>query len=189
MKNSRKSSGTPEIKPDVPTPFEQIPDKIVPQRLADYLEIMSMAVFQAGTSWALIRNKWPAFRQAFSDFDPQKVSLYGAKDVSRLLEDPGIVRSEKKITGTIQNAKVMLRLEKEHAGFINYLRSHKSYKALSADINSKFKYVGELSVYYFLFRTGESVPPFDEWISTIEGHHPRMKEMVDKAAGNLQEQI
>jgi 3-methyladenine DNA glycosylase Tag len=172
-----------ENQPDTPTPFEQIPEKIVPQKLADYLEIMTIAVFQAGTSWALIRNKWPGFRRAFSDFDPQTVSRYGAREVSQLLENPEIVRSAKKITGTIQNAKVMLQLDKEHAGFVNYLRSHKTYKALSADINRRFKYVGELSVYYFLFRIGESVPPFDEWITTIQGHHPRMKEMIDKDQG------
>ena len=169
-----------------PTPLQDIPEKILPQKLADYFEIMTMAVFQAGMSWALIHKKWPGFRKAFSDFDPRKVARFGAADVARLLEDPGIVRSEKKITGTIENAKIMLQLDRQHGGFANYLHSHKNYKVLSADINRKFKYVGELSVYYFLFRTSEAVPPFEEWITTIEGDHPRMQEMIEKAAGKLQ---
>jgi hypothetical protein len=28
------------------------------------------------------------------------------------------------------------------------------------------------------------VPPFDPWILTIEGEHPRMREMVEKAAAS-----
>jgi hypothetical protein len=36
-----------------------------------------------------------------------------------------------------------------------------------------------MSVYYFLFRVGEPVPEFEDWIKTIEGDHPRMREMVE----------
>jgi len=32
-----------------------------------------------------------------------------------------------------------------------------------------------------LFRLKEPVPPFDDWIKTIEGDHPRMREMVELA--------
>jgi hypothetical protein len=38
--------------------------------------------------------------------------------------------------------------------------------------------VGELSAYYFLFRVGERVPPFEEWEQTVPGDHPRMREMI-----------
>lgn len=158
-----------------------IPEQIVPTKLADYLEVMTMAGFQAGISWAIIHNKWLNFRRAFADFDPAVVAKFGQSDVDRLMQDTGIMRSEKKIRGTIENARIMLEMDANHNGFQNYLRSFKTYDELSSDIQKRFKYVGEMSVYYFLFRVSESVPPFDPWILTIEGDHPRMREMVEKA--------
>ncbi len=159
-----------------------IPGKIVPAKLADYLEIMTIAAFQAGVSWAMIRNKWANFRKAFADFDPNVVAQFTEEDIARLIQDPGIMRSEKKIRGTVENARIILEMDAKHGGFQKYLRSFNNYQSLSADIQKRFKYVGEMSVYYFLFRVSEAVPPFDPWIVTIEGDHPRMREMVEKAA-------
>lgn len=161
-----------------------VPGIIVPTKLADYLEVMTIAAFQAGVSWAMIQNKWPNFRKAFADFDPTIVAQFDDSDVNRLMQDTGIMRSEKKIRGTIDNARVILEMDAEHNGFQNYLRSFPDYEKLSADIQKRFKYVGEMSVYYFLFRVNEKVPPFDPWILTIEGEHPRMREMVEKAASS-----
>lgn len=165
-----------------PTPAEDIPEKISPKKLADYLEIMTIAAFQAGVSWAMVRNKWPNFRKAFANFDPTAVSKFRQPDIDRMMQDTGILRSEKKIRGTIENARIMLEMEAQHGSFQNYLRSFRDYDELSADIQKRFKYVGEMSVYYFLFRVNEKVPPFEPWILTIEGDHPRMREMVEKAA-------
>jgi Methyladenine glycosylase len=171
-------------KPSAEKPAKErlIPDRITPNKLADYLEIMTIAAFQAGVSWAMIQNKWTNFRAAFADFDPAVVAKFKQSDIDRLMQDPGIMRSEKKIKGTIENARAMLEMQAEHGSFQNYLRSFSNYGELSADIQKRFKHIGAMSVYYFLFRVGEDVPPFDPWIVTIEGEHPRMREMVEKAA-------
>lgn len=158
-----------------------IPEQIDVRGLQDYLEILTKAIFQAGVSWKLVDDKWPAFREVFAGFDPEKVAAFDQSDVERLLQDARILRSAKKIHGTIQNAKTILALDQEFNGFKNYLRSMKTYKQMSADIRKRFKYAGELSVYYFLFRVKEPVPPFEQWITTIEGEHPRMQEMVEHA--------
>lgn len=157
-----------------------IPERIVPEKLGDYLEIMTMASFQAGVSWALIQSKWDNFIHAFDNFEPSVVSKYEKNKIDKLLLDPGIIRSEKKIVGTIENARTMLMLESEFGSFQKYLRSFISYQNLSADIRQRFQFVGEVSVYYLLFRAGEPVPDFDSWLQTIKGEHPRMREMVDK---------
>ena len=73
-----------------------IPERIKPQALSDYLEIMSKAVFQAGVSWKLIDNKWDAFREVFHGFDPVRVSAFTAADVERLMADERILRSRKR---------------------------------------------------------------------------------------------
>src|SRR5579859_3114020 len=53
--------------------------------------------FQAGLSWSIILRKREAFRKAFKNFDPDKVARFGEADVTRLLNDAGIVRSRAKI--------------------------------------------------------------------------------------------
>lgn len=158
-----------------------IPERIEPKSLNDYLSVMSKAVFQAGVSWKLIDSKWVAFCEDFENFDPKKVAAFTASDIDRLMQDERLLRSRKKMEGTVYNAKLILELDAEFKGFRNYLRSKASYDELVADIRKRFKFVGELSVYYFLFRVNEKVPPFEEWIVNIPGDHPRMKEMIELA--------
>lgn len=155
-----------------------IPERITPANLGDYLAVLTRAVFQAGLSWALIEGKWDDFKSAFHDFDPGRVASLSDADVAWLAEESSIVRSRKKIEGTVANAKTMLALDREYGGFANYLHSFGSYDALRADIRKRFKYVGDLSVYYFLFRVGEPVPPYAQWAKTVEGTHPRVREML-----------
>ena len=66
--------------------------------------------FQSGLSWLTILRKRDAFRRAFAGFDPRKVARFSAKDVERLLADPGIVRHRGKIESAIGNAARALDL-------------------------------------------------------------------------------
>src|SRR4051812_35278023 len=59
---------------------------------APLFERLSLEAFQSGLSWVTILRKRPAFRQAFDQFDPDKVAAYSEADAERLLADPGIVR-------------------------------------------------------------------------------------------------
>jgi DNA-3-methyladenine glycosylase I len=67
--------------------------------------------FQAGLSWSIILRKRDAFRKAFKNFDPQKVARFGDADVTRLLQDAGIVRSRAKIEATIGGARAYLAMQ------------------------------------------------------------------------------
>ena len=154
--------------------------RIAKPTLADYLAVMSRAVFQAGLSWAAIDRQWDAVCKSFDNFDPCKVARYGKPQIKRIMATPGVLHSERKIQATIANAATILELDQEYVGFQKYLRSHKSYDDLVADLHHRFKYVGGISAYYFLYRVGEKVPPFKAWIKTVEGDHPRIREMVSK---------
>jgi Methyladenine glycosylase len=160
---------------------ETIPDVIEPRSLADYFEVMTRAVFQAGVSWKQIAQHWDAYAAAFDNFNPVIVAAYGDADVERVLAMPGILRMPRKVRATIRNAGAMLEVDRERAGFANYLRSFGSYAELANDIKRRFSLMGDMNVWYFLFRTGESVPPFESWVATIRGEHPRMREMVERA--------
>jgi DNA-3-methyladenine glycosylase I len=61
--------------------------------------------FQSGLSWLTILRKRPAFREAFADFDFERVARFNVRSVERLLSNEGIVRHRGKIVSTIHNAK------------------------------------------------------------------------------------
>lgn len=172
---ARKKSGKSSLRDD------EIPDVIVEPGLSDYLEVMSRAGFQAGLSWASIGRHWDAYREAFDGFEPVKVASYNEGDVERLMGADGVLHSARKIRATIENAAAIVELDRKHNGFANYLRSFDDYATLAADFKKRFKFMGDMNVWYFLFRVHEPVPQFEHWIETIPGDHPRMKEMVEKA--------
>ncbi|QFU93623.1 DNA-3-methyladenine glycosylase I [Amycolatopsis sp. YIM 10] len=74
-------------------------------------ERLSLEAFQSGLSWIVILRKRPAFRAAFSSFDPAAVAAFDDDDISRLLADTGIVRNRAKIEATIRNARAVADLD------------------------------------------------------------------------------
>jgi DNA-3-methyladenine glycosylase I len=68
-------------------------------------EKLCLEGFQAGLSWRTILAKRENFRAAFSGFDFRAVARFDKRDVSRLLQDAGIVRHRAKIEAVINNAR------------------------------------------------------------------------------------
>jgi DNA-3-methyladenine glycosylase I len=141
----------------------EAPKKIRPRTLADYLEVLTRAVFQSGISWRVVEAKWEGFGRAFEGFDPAAVAALTPRDVDRLMEDSSIIRNRRKIEATVDNAVEMLALEEEHGGFKRYLRSHDGFEETAGDLKRRFRFLGDLGAYYFLYVVGEEVPPHDEW--------------------------
>jgi DNA-3-methyladenine glycosylase I len=63
---------------------------------------------QAGLSWSTILRKREGYRQAFAGFDVEAVARFTARDVERLLADPGIVRNRLKVESAIANAQATI---------------------------------------------------------------------------------
>ncbi len=84
-------------------------------------EMLMLEGFQAGLSWITILRKREAFRAAFRQFDPAKVARFTEKDVARLLQDPGIIRSRAKIGATIQGARIFLDMQKAGIDFSEWV--------------------------------------------------------------------
>ncbi len=76
--------------------------------------------FQAGLSWLTILRKRERFRRAFAGFDLARVARFGARDVSRLLADEGIVRHRGKIESAINNARRAQALVEEYGTLAAY---------------------------------------------------------------------
>lgn len=155
----------------------EAPKQIQPAGLADYFEVLTRAVFQSGMSWRVVEAKWKGFEAAFAGFDPEMVAAFGPDDLDRLSNDTAVIRNRRKIEATVNNAATMVALDREYGGFANYLRSHAGFEAASADLKKRFKFVGDLAAYYFLYVVGEPVPPHDTWREThpmsLERRRPR----------------
>lgn len=160
---------------------DRIPEVVSPESAADYFEVMTRAVFQAGVRWKQIAEAWEAYRKAFAGFDPARVAQFDEIDIDAVLATPGILRMRRKVVATIANARALVETERAFGGIPAYLRSFDSYEALAKDFKKRFSFMGEMNVWYFLFRVGEPVPRFETWVQTIPGEHPRMREMVERA--------
>jgi DNA-3-methyladenine glycosylase I len=152
----------------------QAPTQITPSGPADYLDVITRAVFQSGMSWRVVEAKWDGFREAFAGFDPATVAAFGGEDVERLAADPRIIRNRRKIEATVTNAQSMLALESEHPdGFSGWLRSRGDFEATVAALRGEFRFLGETGAYYFLYVVGEDVPAHEEWMETHPQHQQR----------------
>lgn len=144
----------------------------VPERDSRALwEKLMLDGFQAGLAWSTILAKRDAFRKAFSGFDAAKVARFTARDVERLLADPGIVRSRAKIEAAIGNARAYLAMQAAGEDFSAFVWSHvggmpkaggrtrrtesPESVALSKALKDRgFKFVGPVIVYAWMQAVG-----------------------------------
>lgn len=132
--------------------------------------------FQAGLSWRTILYKRDAFRNAFDEFNPEKIARYSDKKVERLLQNEKIVRSKTKIAATIGNAQSWLTIMEQGDGsfrdflwdfvggdpIVNHLTNYRDgpTKSQESEALSKalkkagFKFVGPVIVYAFMQAVG-----------------------------------
>jgi len=76
--------------------------------------------FQAGLSWLTILRKREAFREAFANFEYERVARFAARDVDRMLANAAIVRHRGKIESTINNAHRARELAEEFGSLAGY---------------------------------------------------------------------
>ncbi len=148
------------------------PEKIQPRSLADYLEVMSKSVFQTGMSWKVIEAKWPGIREAFRGFDPAAVVALTPDDLDALTKDTRVIRNRRKIEAIVHNASEMLEAEKTHGSFRGYLRSHGGFEETVADLRKRFKFLGDMGSYHFLWVVNEVVPSYEDWCAS-RGRTPK----------------
>ena len=84
-------------------------------------ELLILEGAQAGLSWETVLNKRENYRKAFDHFDVQKVAAYDEKKIESLLQNPGIIRNQRKIRSAIRNAKVFIEIQKEFGSFSTFI--------------------------------------------------------------------
>ena len=86
-----------------------------------HFEFLILEGAQAGLSWATILKRRQGYRQAFANFDPEKVAKFTDEDFDRLMQNPKIIRNKLKIRSAINNAIRFLEVQKEFMCFDNYI--------------------------------------------------------------------
>jgi DNA-3-methyladenine glycosylase I len=76
---------------------------------------------QAGLSWSTILKRRNAYRKAFDNFNPDKITQYKKGDVNSILKDDGIIRNRKKVESFVNNAKKFLEVKDEFGRFDDYI--------------------------------------------------------------------
>ncbi len=138
-------------------------------------EFLVLEGAQAGLSWRTILGKRRRYRHVFARFDPRRVARFGARDVARLLADPGIVRNRLKVAAAIANARAVLEVQREHGSLDRHLWSFvggrpvqnrwrairdvpektPQAEAMSRDLVRRgFRFVGPTICYAFMQATG-----------------------------------
>ena len=138
-------------------------------------ELLTLEGAQAGLSWSTILRKREGYRRVFAEFDPVVVVRFTAKDVERLLADPGIVRNRLKVESTVNNAARVLEVQEaegsldaylwgfvDGAPIVNHWRSVSQIpaetalsKAISKDLKRRgFRFVGPTAIYAFMQSVG-----------------------------------
>jgi DNA-3-methyladenine glycosylase I len=134
-------------------------------------ELLMLEGFQAGLAWITVLRKRDAFRKAFRNFDPAKVARFTERDITRLLEDPAIIRSRAKILATITGAQIYLDMQSKAEDFAAFTWSFVDNRAIqntgplpaSSPLSEKiskelkrrgFKFVGPTIVYAWMQASG-----------------------------------
>lgn len=129
-----------------------------------------LEINQAGLSWETILKKEDAFREAFDDFDMEKVAAYQEGEVERLMANQGIIRNRRKIEAAIFNAQRINEIKQEFGSFASWLDRHLSCSETEwiQLFRSNFRFTGKEIVREFLMSTSyikgahdEDCPVFD----------------------------
>lgn len=130
---------------------------------------------QAGLSWITILRKRETYRAAFHSFDIQKVAAMTDAQVRALLDNPGVIRHDRKLLAIRDNARAALAIQREEGSLaawlwsfvdgepvVNEVRDYREAPAstpvstrLSREMKKHgFRFVGPTTMYAFMQGVG-----------------------------------
>ncbi|HHW7570587.1 TPA: DNA-3-methyladenine glycosylase I [Mannheimia haemolytica] len=130
---------------------------------------------QAGLSWITVLKKREAYRQAFHQFNPEKIAKMGEEEIDLLMQNAGLIRHRAKLEAIIKNAKAYITMQQNGEDFSRFIWSFVNYqpqindvptleavpahtetsKAMSKALKKRgFVFVGETTCYAFMQSMG-----------------------------------
>ena len=132
-------------------------------------EMLILESFQAGLSWECVLNKRDSFRQAYDNFDIEKVCNYDEKKKQELISNAEIIRNKLKVNASVNNANIFRDIKNEFGTFYNYLKTFTNGETyyevgltsselsdkISKDLKKRgMKFVGTTIIYSYLQAIG-----------------------------------
>ncbi len=138
-------------------------------------EYLMLEAMQCGLSWNTIINKREILRLCFDNFDYDKIAEYNEKDIERIMNYKGMIKSPRKINAIIHNAKAFQKIREEFGSFCKFLWAYSDNKTIlydkhadgfipvsnglsdkiSKDLKKRgFKYLGTITIYSHLQACG-----------------------------------
>lgn len=138
-------------------------------------EFITLEGAQAGLSWITILKKREGYRQAFQNYDIEKLACLDASNVDYVLENYDIVKHKGKIASVYNNARAARKLQHEYGSLSNALWQFVEGKPVinhwqsmdqvpvSTEVSKQmssflkkhgFKFVGEVTCYAFMQAVG-----------------------------------
>jgi len=140
-----------------------------------FFEMLTLEAAQAGLSWATIIKRRVTYRQAYDNFDIEKVANFDQVKRDSLLQDKGIIRNRLKVDSSINNAQIIQTMHQNGETFFEYIWNfvdnqqiinHYSdmeevpaqtelSQRISKDLKKRgFRFVGPTIIYSFLQAVG-----------------------------------
>ncbi|MCL2285740.1 MAG: DNA-3-methyladenine glycosylase I [Firmicutes bacterium] len=138
-------------------------------------EMLILEGAQAGLTWLTILKRREFYRQAFDNFDPQKVASYDDVKIQELLANEGIIRNRLKVNSAVTNAQAFLAIAEKHGSFDKFIWGYVDntpvigHRATMDDVPATtplsdkiskdlkklgFKFVGSTIIYAYMQATG-----------------------------------
>jgi DNA-3-methyladenine glycosylase I len=84
-------------------------------------EFLLLEGAQAGLAWITVLRKREGYRQAFDQFDPEKIARYTSRELDALQANSQIIRNRLKIESAVKNARAYLAILESHDSFSDYI--------------------------------------------------------------------
>jgi len=138
-------------------------------------EFLILEGSQAGLSWLTILKRREAYREAFDNFDFERIAFYNDEKIESLMNNKEIIRNRRKIEAAVNNARRFIEIVDSCGSFDTYIWSFVKHKTIqntwecqgdvpsetdisremSRDLKKKgFKFVGPTICYAFMQATG-----------------------------------
>lgn len=148
---------------------------IPPHNDESIFEQYTIGMFAAGLNWNISFLKYPLLTKYYHNWHLSQIAKMTDKEVDKMVQDKGLIRNRKKMVATIDNAKLVLKIQRRYGSLDNYFWSMVDYSQEVKHVDSitalgttckkgnriakqmkrdGFKYAGPVSVYSFLISIG-----------------------------------
>ena len=91
---------------------------------------------QAGLSWIIVLKKRDNYRNAFYNFDVEKISKMKDRDIFMLLSNDGLIKNKLKLFSIRNNAIEFIKIQREFKSFDSYIWSFTENKTIKTKLQN-----------------------------------------------------